>query len=322
MGGRIPTASADAAPGSHSGGGNLSSRDTGRRKPTCPCNWLKALDEAARTLPSATDWLGQYGPFMLARYPSLHPQPVPGDAHSQIMCESGERTAARLFAEWETRIVKSVVAAPCLERLSAEQRRQLAALLLETMVALEMRPVLARRSQFKKQLSREATVRLTALSRKLQKARQSIEELMAYAQDSGKGNTLDASRHSARLLLGQPYGFAAGKALRALDIKGLPDAREHVELASESFPPEDKDPEAFGMVQLYWFFRHGCSLSGNESEVRVARLRNAFWTEHGVRTVIYRARYDKVESKGCEAVHVAVNRFKPLKGYKSNENPA
>src|ERR1700688_4391336 len=69
----------------------LPSRDTGRRKLARLCNWLKALDEAAKTLPRATDWLGQYGPFMLARYPNLRPQPVPGDAHSRIMCESGER---------------------------------------------------------------------------------------------------------------------------------------------------------------------------------------------------------------------------------------
>jgi hypothetical protein len=299
----------------------LSRRDTERRKPACLCNWLKALDGAAKSLPRARDWLGEYGPFMLARYPNLHPQRVPGDAHSRIMCESGERTAAQLFAEWETRIAQDTVAAPCLRSLSPEQRRQLAALLLETVVALEMRPALARGSQFKRQLIKEATTRLGALSRKLKKARQSIEELMAYAQDSGKGKTVDASRHSARLVLGQPYQFAAGKALRALDIKGLPDAREHAELASKSFPREDEDPEVFGMVQLYWFFRHECSLSGNESEVRAARLRNAFWTEHGIRTVMYRAGYDKVESKGCEAVHVAVNRFKPFKGYKSNENP-
>jgi hypothetical protein len=139
------------------GGGNLSSRDNGRRKPACPCNWLKALDEAAKTLPRATDWIEPYSPFMLARYPNLQPQAVLGDAHSRIMCESGERTAAQLFAEWEARIVQNAAAAPCLEKLSAEQRRQLAALVLETMVALEMRPVLARRSQFKRQLGREAT---------------------------------------------------------------------------------------------------------------------------------------------------------------------
>jgi len=268
------------------------------------------------------DWLGQYGPFMLARYPNLHPQPVPGDAHSRIMCESGERTAAQLFAEWETRIAQETVAAPCLEGLSAEQRRQLAALLLDTMVALEMRPALARSSQFKRQIRMEATTRLRVLSRKLQKARQSIEELMTYAQDSGKGNTLDASRHSARLVLGQPYRFAAGKALRALDIKGLPDAREHVELASESLAPEDEDAEVFGMVQLYWFFRHECSLSGNESEVRVGRLRNTFWTEHCVSKVKYSAKYITGKSQGCDAVHVAVGRFEPNQGYKPNKNPA
>jgi len=299
----------------------VSNRDGGRQRPARPFNWLKDGDEKAKSLPRATDWLGKYSPFMFARYPNLRPKPTPGDAHSRIMCEFGERTAAQQFAEWERRIAQNTEAAPCLERLSAEQRRQLAALLLDTTVALEMRPAVARSSQFKRQLRREATARLRVLSRKLQTARQSIEELMAYAQDSGKGNTVDASCHSARLVLGQPYRFAASKALRALDIKSLPDAREHVELASESLAPEDEDPEVFGMVQLYWFFRHECSLSGNESEVRVARLRNAFWTQHGARKVRYRSEYDKVQSQGCEAVHVAVSRFKP-KGYKPKENPA
>lgn len=273
-------------------------------------NWLKRLDEQAVKLPRAANWLTPYGPFMLERYPNLRPQPISGNVHSQIACESGEQTAAQLFAEWESRIAGNAEAAVCLEGIGAEQRRQLAALLLDTMVALETRPALDRTSQFARQVSREAAMRLRVLNRKLQKARQSIEELMAYAQDSGKWNTLDASRHSARLALGQPYRFAAGKALGALDIKGLPDTREHVELASESLIPEDEDLEVFGMVQLYWFFRHGCRLSGHESEVRAARLRNAFWTEHGIRKVTYRAKYVRGQSQGCGAVHVAVHRFR------------
>jgi hypothetical protein len=123
-------------------------------------------------------------------------------------------------------------------------------------------------------------------------------------------------------MLGEPYRLAAGKALRVLDVKRFFDAEQYVELAHESLTSDHEDPEVFGMVQLYWFFRHGCTLSGHESEVRVARLRNAFWTEYGATKVKYLAKYDGVKAQGCDAVRLAVRRFKPQKGYKPTENPA
>jgi hypothetical protein len=149
------------------------------------------------------------------------------------------------------------------------------------------------------------------LNRKLQKARQSVEELMAYAQDSRKENAPDSPLYRARRMLGQPYIVAASNALRDLDIKYLPDAQKHIEIATESMSVGSEDVEVFGMVQLYWFFRHECNLNGDESEVRVARLRNAFWIENGASAVTYRAKYIAGQSQGCEAVHVAVRRFRP-----------
>jgi hypothetical protein len=71
-----------------------------------------------------------------------------------------------------------------------------------------------------------------------------------------------------------------------------------------------EDPVERGMVQLYWFFRHGCGLTGREAEVRVARIRNAFWKKHGVSEVPFRPEYRVGESRGCDAVHTAVRRFK------------
>jgi len=288
----------------------MAGRKTGRRVSTRPFNWLQELDREAATLPRAANWL-EYGPLMLARYANLRPQPIPGNPHSQIACESGEKVAAQQFAEWESRIAKNTEAAGCLVGLSAELRKQLAALLLETMAELDDQPALDRGSQFRRCLRKEAATRLRVLNRKLQKAQQELEGLLSYAQDSGTGNALDVSIHSARQMLGHPFMVAASNALRDLDVKYLPDSQEHIEIASESLRPENDDLEVFGMVRLYWFFRHGCSLSGDESEVRVARLRNVFWTECGVSAVTYRAKYIVGQSQGCEAVHVAVRRFRP-----------
>ena len=202
--------------------------------------------------------------------------------------------------------------AACLKKLNKGQREQLAALTVEIVSNLEMRTATDRSSQWKRELCNEAPTRLRMLNRKLQKARQSVEELMAYAQDSRKENASDSPLYIARRMLGQPYIVAASNALLDLDIKYLPDAQKHIEIATESLEGiGSEDVEVFGMVKLYWFFRHGCGLSGDESEVRVARLRNAFWTKYGVSKIKYRATYVSGQSQGCEAVHVAVRRYRP-----------
>ena len=68
------------------------------------------------------------------------------------------------------------------------------------------------------------------------------------------------------------------------------------------------------MVKLYWFFRHECGLQTGECEVRAALIRNCFWTKHGVRAVKIRQRYQDGETRGCDAVRRAVERFRPEKG--------
>ena len=285
-------------------------RKQGKRRAVRLFNWLKKLDREAARLPRAASWLSPYGPFMLARYPNLQPQRVPGNIPSQLMCESGEETAAQQFAEWESRIASNKETAVCLNDLDEKQRRQLAALLLDIVVDLEMRTATGRSSQWKRQLCKEAPIRLRMLNRKLHKARQAVQELMNYAQDSSEENDPNSPLYRARRMLGQPYIVAASNALRELDIRYLPDAQKHIEIATESRSVGSEDVEVFGMVRLYWFFRHGCNLKGDESEVRVARLRNAFWTKYDVSEIAYRAKYVPGQSQGCEAVHVAVHRFK------------
>ena len=54
-------------------------------------------------------------------------------------------------------------------------------------------------------------------------------------------------------------------------------------------------------------------LETGESKVRVALIRNAFWTQR-TNAVAYLPDYDGAESKGCTAVRQAVNRFRPNQG--------
>ena len=284
----------------------MSDRNGRGQRSAGPFNWLKRLDAQAANLPRAA-----YGPFMLARYPNLQPQPVPGNVPSLLMCKSDERTARTQFAEWESRIAKNRKAAACLVDLSAELRKQLAALLLETIDDLEMRTAADRSSQWKRQLCKEAPTRLRMLNKKLHKARQAVQELRNYAEDSKGQNAPDSPLYRARRMLGQPYIIAAANAHQYLDIKYLSETQKLIELATDSLSVGSEDVEVFGMVRLYWFFKHGCKLSGDESEVRVARLRNTFWTEYGVSAVTYRAKYIVGQSRGCGAVQAAVRRFHP-----------
>jgi hypothetical protein len=145
--------------------------------------------------------------------------------------------------------------------------------------------------EHRRKLASEAARRRRMLGRKLANARASLKDLRNYAQ------CLD-SLHGM-----QSIGDAARECLKRLNVP----------LRKRTFEPlgsSSDNPTAFGMVRLYWFFGHGCRLSGDESEVRVALIRNAFWREFGVETVPYRAKYEDAQSKGCEAVHVVVNRFR------------
>lgn len=303
----------------------MSIRKGGKRTTARLFNWLEKLDELAKTLPVAGSWLQPYGPFMLARFPNLQPQPIPDNPHSRIMYESGEMAAARLFAEWELRIGENPETAVCLEGLSRELRLQLSALMVDIESAFEMRTADNRSSTFHKHIIKEAEGRERMLNRKIKKVRLAIKELKEYAEDSGESNSVGANDalHRARQILGTTYLIAADDALRALDARGHNSAKHHIETAKEFLSPCDQE-EAFGMIRLYWFFKHGCNLSGHESEVRVARLRNVFWAEYGIERVKFRPGYDGVASQGCEAVRLAVMRFKPNRGegYNPEENLA
>src|SRR5262249_25309541 len=132
------------------------------------------------------------------------------------------------------------------------------------------------------------------LMRKFAKVRSALEDLCEYAK-------------SINPIVGREYLIAADKCLKVL-IEPQDSSDFYRSVASEY--PRLEDPVRLAMVQLYWLLRHGCGLSGHESEVRVALIRNALWTKHGITAIPIRAKGTPVKSKGCDAVHVAVMRFK------------
>lgn len=247
-------------------------------------NTLAELDARAATLPRARSWLN-YPYFMFARFPHLRP------------LKNG-KTFWQKLEEWENRIESDSKAARALADLNPDLRQQLAALLVDIIAELEM---------YRKKISRppktfvaEAERRKRMLLRKREKARRELENLRDYA------------RNLDRLLAGDDEE-AARRCLEILSGIGDFDHAAILEVLSGQHPVPD-DPAVRGMVDLYWFFRQCCGLTGDEAEVRVALLRNTFWTKYGVAEVDYRPTYIAGESKGCQAVHEAVRRFRPSQG--------
>jgi hypothetical protein len=68
---------------------------------------------------------------MLARYPHLRPVPFPGDRRFADLCKAWEIAAQELWGQWEAKIDQNQETAACLQGLNSEQRKQLAALLIE-----------------------------------------------------------------------------------------------------------------------------------------------------------------------------------------------
>jgi hypothetical protein len=244
---------------------------------------LADLDVRATTLPRARNWLN-YPYFMFARYPHLRP----------LM--SGKTFWQRL-GTWEHRIESDSKARRALADLEPELRKQLAAFCVDVISELEMHAKKVSRPP--KTFAAEAKRRARMLKRKRERVRRELKNLLRYA------SSLD------RLLAGDDEEVAR----RCLEILGgIRDYSQIQTLEALRGPhPVPDDPIVRGMVDLYWFFRQYCKLTGDEAEVRVAILRNAFWTEYGASRVEYLPAYRTGESQGCSAVHEAVRRFRPTR---------
>jgi hypothetical protein len=267
----------------------ITSRRAGAGKRS-PFNWLKWLDREVRKFPSGAKWL-QHQPFqsarcwhlMMARYPQLQ-RPFRDEALHREWSRAGNQ----ILGHPEARVA--------LDELNDRQPIELAAIFSDTVISLTSFKAQGRTAKRVHKLAGEEASRTRILNRKLRNSRRALKDLHGYA------GTLDE-------VLGMEHVLAAKKCLETLEKLKEDSAPDFYQSIKGEYPALE-DPVTLGMIQLYWFFRHGCGLSGHEAEVRVARIRNAFWTEHGVPEVPYRPEYRTGESKGCDAVHIAVLRFK------------
>jgi len=244
------------------------------------CNWLDELDKTIKVLSDRLTWsdLGYQGCplFILTRYPKLGGFP-------------------RNFSDAETKhcevqISEHPIARCATNGLGSHERKQLAALLLDTIEALKSYNT-ARRSARRVNKPAREPGRVRILNKKIEKSQAALQELADYAK------ALDI----------QDVTVVADACLKKLSVLPIGEPECYTLLKAMYRTP--RDPVSRGMVHLYWFFHHGCGLEGREAEVRVGWIRNAFWKELGVSEVPVRPAYETGESRGCNAVHTAVLRF-------------
>ena len=181
------------------------------------------------------------------------------------MYESGLEAFTGILREWETRIALCQEARHALEGLDDELRKQLAALLLDIHCDFEEYGSGKAKFPKRRKLGLQAASRHRMVERKLAKIRAALGDLRSYVAD------LDRS-----------HGLGYLCDIADAHLKRLP---AHVEpptvgplgwmLTDDTVEPWDSkrnDPTTAGMVRVYWFFRNGCNLSGDESEVRTALI--------------------------------------------------
>ena len=288
-------------------------------QPEALINWLQLHDEWAATL-SPNDDLGPFL-FTRARLEARRQQEpaqdsavsvdqseenVEENAFRRILEAYRKRRTATIqetFAKWEAKIAAHAAARRAIDDLNPDLRHQLAAMVHDTVTAFE---IYTERKEFvtrAKTLAAEGDRRGRKLGTKVQAAKSALVRLRDYASN------LDPQ-------IGEPYSRTAAWCLAQLDplVAPLSSARwQEIHAGfkdSRKHHPVPDDPTSLNMVQLYWFFRHGCGVNGDESEVRAALIRNAFW-DRWVDPVTIVPRYTGSESVGCGAVHVAVHRFRP-----------
>jgi hypothetical protein len=245
-------------------------------------NWLKDLDKTIEVLADRLTMsdLGYGGcpSFILTRYPTL-------DWFEKNLVEVE-------ITDFEEELSKDPIARCVTERLGSHERKQLAALLLDTIQALKSYNAAGRSARRVKKLATEPW-RVRTLNKKIAKAQAAMQELSDYARP------LDI----------QLVSLVADACLKKLSVLLTGDRAPEFYESIEVMYPTPRDPVGRGMVQLYWFFRQGCGLKGRESEVRVGWIRNAFWKKYGVDEVPVRSVYETGDSRGCGAVRSAVRRF-------------
>ena len=243
-------------------------------------NWLLEMDRAVQKLPRA-ETAGDYWNFFFVRYPHLRPSPY--RTRLQGLREQIARYEAIISNDQETRRT--------LDTLSRALRKQLAALVLDTIGDLDD---LSEKKDLKR-IGRIYGSQRRNLIRKVEKLRGHLEDVRRDALKLHHYLGRDVAVRSLRCL-----EIISECRIPASDlIEIIPVHYSKVRLASRT---------AMNMVKLYWFFRYGCEVDGDEAEVRVALIRNRFWTPY-VPKIPYQGAYDGTENKNCPAVHQAILRY-------------
>jgi hypothetical protein len=267
----------------------MAARSTGRARKSKHCNWLEELDKTMEVLSVRVTWsdLGYEGCplFILTRYPKL-----------------GRKDSIDVYlTNWEGQISEHAGTRCVIDGLDSHQRKQLAALLMDTIEALKSYNSARRSATRINKLAREPS-RVSRLNKKIKKAQAALQELGDYAKP------LDI----------QDVSMVADACLKKLSVLLIGDTTPEFYKSIKARYLIPKDPVGRGMVQLYWFFRHGIRLTGDEAEIRVGMLRNAFWTRFHVSEVPIRHTYITGQSKGCDTVRIAVRRFRGTLHQKSH----
>jgi hypothetical protein len=256
-------------------------------------DWLADYDHRVEGFDQAPDWT-VYSYFAFARFPKLRPK-------ARVAAQDeGYRVFSQTLRAWADRIDAHCQAQRVLNGLNSRQHRQLAALVSDTVIDLETFKNRKKSRNWARNLRSQLPSRERMLESKYRDACQALKKLRAY---SAKQDSILASIYKKR----------AEKALGPLrdSLPPRSSKKQTVDSIYADLRETTRDPTTDAMVQLYWFFRSGCSLNGNESEVRVALIRNAFWISLGVPKVAFLSQYEGTESKGCRAVRQAVRRFHP-----------
>jgi hypothetical protein len=274
-------------------------------------NWLKRLDQRIEGSDLRESWsvaLAEEGcpTFIIVRYPLLKRR------HTDQGLAYYVRTGEKMLRTSKNRD-------RILGELNWEQTQQLAALVLdikESMRTYGSYRVSVRRNQ---ELSKVGPRRLKKLESKRRDAQDALESLRKYA-------------HKVGAILGFEYERLAVNCLEILTmcIDELPEKKvsaygyprrtvsrmRRVIFAASAYkylrglkgPSQQfEEPSTRGLVQLFWFFHHEAAIPVGEAEVKVAMIANDFLDM----TLKYVSQDGDAESRGCDAVRKAVERYSP-----------
>jgi hypothetical protein len=274
------------------------------KKEKGPINYLKCLDIDMRSYPPYSSWDASIEPmfsFFVIRYPFLRPAHPPEDSIERKLFDLEEELFWNDIQRWKNKLEKDLPR--IVDGLNAEQRIQLSSLAVSCVRDLAIFIIINPVNKSLLQIAKQGEVKIKMLRNKLKTAMRNLSDLQRYAFN-----------------LDEQYGFkelptTVEKCLAMLGkfqfIQSIADDFRRCRESGEdlhSIRNEFTDPSSKCMVRVYWFFRHECNIPGDESEVRVALIRNEYWGEW-VEPISFRPEYQDAQSKGCEAVHTAVLRF-------------